>query len=66
VHRSKIVHELIDEFGDSYFSKVAMSLVADQPHREDIAERRRNQFGMLADKQRESSCEIFVRCCGIH
>ena len=58
--RSKVIHELIDELGDSNFRQIAVRLVPNQPHRENVAERCGNQVRILADKQLQASCEIFV------
>lgn len=47
----EIIHVLVDEFGYGNLSEIAVGLVPDEPHREDVAECGGDQGGMLANQQ---------------
>jgi hypothetical protein len=51
---------LVDELGYGNFGKVAVGLVADETHREDVAQGDCDEVRMLADQQLEPTCEVFI------
>ena len=51
MHRTEVIHVLVYEFRNANLCKIAMRLISDQPHRENIAQRCYNQFRMLANQQ---------------
>ena len=59
----EVIHVLVDEFRNRNFGQIAMRFVANQPHRKNIAQRRRDQMRIFADEQLEASGEILI--CGL-
>ena len=55
-----------DELRNGNFRKIAMRLIPDQSHRENVAQRGGDQVGMLADEQLEPIREVFVGSAGVH
>ena len=66
MYRSEIVHVLINELGNGNLSKIAVRLVADKSHCKDVAQRGRDQVGVLAHKKLQPLREISVCRCPIH
>jgi len=62
MHRLEVIHVLIDEFRNGDLRQVAVRLVADEPHRENVAQGRSNEVRILADKKLQTTGEVFV--CG--
>ena len=60
MQRLEVIHELVDELRNRDFSQIAVRFVPDQPHREDVAQRRRDEMRILADEQFQPSREIFI------
>ena len=57
VNGFEIIHELVDELCNRNFRQIAMSFVSNQPHRENVAQRRGDQMWIFADEQLEVSSE---------
>jgi hypothetical protein len=56
----EVVHVLIYELCDRDLSQITVGLVANESHREDVAQRRRDEMRILPDQQLEASGEFFV------
>ncbi len=61
VHGAEVIHVLINEFGYGDLRQIAVRLVADEPHGEDVTECDYDEIRVLADEEFESRCEVFVR-----
>jgi hypothetical protein len=49
--RLEVIHVLVDKLGNRNFSQITVRLIADESHRENVAQRRCDQVGILADEQ---------------
>jgi hypothetical protein len=59
----EVIHVLVDEFRNRNLRQITMRFISNQPHRENIAQRRGNQMRIFADEQLEASSEILI--CGL-
>jgi hypothetical protein len=57
---------LIEELRNCHLRQVAMCLVANQPHREEVAQSRRDPMWILADEPFQPRCEIMIWSFVIH
>ena len=60
MHRLEVIHELVHELRNRDFRQVTMRLVPNQPHREDVAQRGRDEMRILADEQLQAGGKILV------
>jgi hypothetical protein len=63
MNRFEVIHVLVDEFRNRNLRQITMRFVSNQPHRENVAQRRGDQMRILADEQFEPRREIFI--CGL-
>jgi hypothetical protein len=66
VNGFEIIHELVDKLCNRDLRQIAMRFISNQPHRENIAQRRGDQMRIFADEQLEVSGEIFICVLVIH
>src|SRR5258707_1289684 len=59
MHGFEVIHKLVYELRDSDFREVAVRLVANQPHCENVAQSDRDQIWILPNKQAKAFEEIF-------
>jgi hypothetical protein len=57
---------LVDEFRNRNFRQIAMRFISNQPHRENVAQRRGNQMRIFTDQQFEACSEILIGGLVIH
>jgi len=61
MNRLEVIHVLVDEFRNRNFRQIPVSFVADEPHGENVAQRRCDEVRILADEQLQAGGEFLIR-----